>query len=303
MKSATRIAVVADTHIWPTTLPPAGDDYAAMLLDQTDVLHTLLLEELDKSGAQLVIHLGDLTCGGGFFGMPPAAFSPLMLRLRSDFAALKMPVHALPGNHDAPPQLGGWTLFETLWGLDPGLGSTIDLDGITLLLINAQGHDAAQIRDALPCDPVYGWVSGAEIARVEASLAAAAGRPVLAFVHQLLHPWRTQGRAWKPYYGVQNAAAVLETLARHSSVRALFQGHAHRYELGRLQLNGFDALSVLAPSVIEYPVGWLQLDVCVDCITVTLRQLPCAELTARSLSNGAQAWRAPASLTHWTATW
>lgn len=303
MKSATRIAIIADTHTWPNGAPPTGDDYAAMLLDETDTLHALLLEEVAASGAQVVIHLGDQTCGGGFFGMPATAFTPLLTRLHSDFAALPMPVYALPGNHDAPPGSGGWAIFEHLWGLGHAMGATVDVDGLRLLLINAQGHDAAQIRAAQPGDPVYGWVSDAELARVEDALATANGRPVLVFVHQLLHPWRTPMRPWKPYYAVRNADALMAVLARRPAVRALFQGHVHRYERGTVRSNGFQAVSVLTPSVIEYPVAWLQVDVDNTGITVTLRQLPRADLIARSLCDGAQAWRAPAALARWSATW
>ena len=304
MKSATRIALIADTHVWPTAAapPPAGGHYAAMLLDQTEALHALLLEEVAASDAQLLIHLGDLTCGGGFFNMPATGFAPLITRLHADFATLPMPAYALPGNHDTPPGGGGWAIFEQLWGLGHGLGSTLDVDGLRLLLINAQGHNNAQIRAAQPGDPVYGWLSDAELARIDDALATADGRPVLAFMHQLLHPWRTH-RPWKPYFAVRNADALMTIFARHRGVRILFQGHAHRYEQGEIGFNGFRSLSVLAPSIIEYPLGWLQLDVQPTGLEVKLRQLPRADLIARSLCDGAQAWRAPAPLHQWSATW
>ncbi len=312
MKHATRIALVADTHTWPSAAgaAPFGDDYAAMLLDESDALHALLLEEIAASGATVALHLGDMTCGGGFFNLPNANFAPLLARLHGDFASLPMPMLALPGNHDTPPgndgsspSTGGWALFEQLWGLERGLGATVDVDGLRLLLINAQGHDAAQIQDAQPGDPVYGWLSEGELARVDEALASAGGRPVLAFVHQLVHPWRTPYRPWKPYYAVRNADALLRVLARRRGVRVLFQAHAHRYEQGELGFNGFRALSVLAPSIIEYPVGWLQLDVRADGMRVTLRQLPRPDLIRRSLCDGAQAWRAPDALRVWSATW
>jgi len=309
MIKATRVALVSDTHMWPSAVapPPQGDDYAAMLLDECETLHALLLEELAASGAQLVIHLGDMTCGGGYFGMPEAALEPLLIRLRNDFATLPMPVYALPGNHDMRPGGGDWSLFTSLWGMETGKGATVDIDGLRLLLINAQGHDKAQLRAAQPGDPVYGWVNDAELGRVAAALAGAGARPVVAFVHQLIHPWRATQRPWKPFYGVRNAEALTQLFARNQSLCALFQGHAHRYErapLPRALFNkGRVPLSVLTPAVIEYPVGWLQLDLLPTGMQVTLRQLPRTDLVARSLCDGAQAWRAPESLRQWSATW
>jgi hypothetical protein len=274
-----------------------------MLLDETPALHALLLEEVAASGAVALIHLGDQTCGGGFFNMAQDDFAPLLARLHADYGALPMAAFALPGNHDMPPGGGGWALFEQLWGLGQGLGATVDVDGLRLLLINAQGHDDAQLRAAQPGDPVYGWLSDAELARVDEALATANSRTVLAFVHQLVHPWRTAHRPWKPYYAVRNANSLMTILARHHNVRVLFQAHAHRYEQGEIATNGFRALSVLAPSVIEYPIGWLQLDLLPNSLEVTLRQLPRPDLVRRSLCDGAQAWRAPQALWRWSATW
>jgi hypothetical protein len=162
-------------------------------------------------------------------------------------------------------------------------------------LLNAQGHSPEQIATALPLDPVYGWVNEAELARLEYALATAGERPVLIFCHQLLRAWVAE-RQWKDFYGLRNAEVVLALLARYPNVRGIFQGHAHRLDLQFAQLapsaKPAACCFVVLPALIEYPLGWLQLDFSADNLQVTHKRLPLTQLATTSLQHGEdRAWR------------
>jgi Icc protein len=294
----TRIALCTDTHNW---MPPPGNEspgaQAVALQYDSPAVQAALLDVLRAEQPDLVVHLGDFTCGGGYFHMPPADFVSASAAIRHNFAALPMPVYALPGNHDCVPGGGDWRVFEELWGLRHGLGHTVDLPAARLVLVHSQGHSPARIAAAAPSDPVYGWVGDAELARLDAALAGAGDRPVILFLHQLLIPW-SSGVNWLDYYGTANGGRVLEIMDRHANVRAVFQGHAHLYDVQERAVGGRPCRFVVAPAVIDYPVGWLDLHLDEDCLQVTLRQLPLPDLIERSRDarpgNGgaSQEWRA-----------
>ncbi len=291
MSPRTRIALVTDTHVCRAGEPLVEESGKVLLLEHSSALHVLLLDEVRRAEVDLLLHLGDQTCGGGYFDMPSADFDATLRCLRDDYLALGVPVHVLPGNHDCPPGGGDWSTFEALWGMGRGLGQTVDLEAARLLLVNAQGHDDAQIAAALPGDPVYGWVSEAELARMDAALAEAGARPVVVGIHQLLRPWAA-AQPFVDFYRVKNAEAVLAVLARHGNVRAVLQGHAHLYEVQHAALGGRTVPFVIAPAMIEAPLAWLCLETGPAGLTVEFRPLPRSEAVERSLALGhGQAWR------------
>jgi len=286
--AAQRIGVCTDTHFWfggPNQIHESG---RTQLQSASADIQDALLAEFRRTDLDLVLHLGDVTCGGGSFAMPEADFHAALARMQQAFGTLPMPVYALPGNHDCPPGGGDWSHFENLWGLQSGQGVTIDTPAARLVLLNAQGHSAAQIERARPDDPVYGWVNAAELARLDHALATAPDRPVLLFTHQLVRPWVGRAEGWREFYRVLNADAVLNILARHGNVRGVFQGHAHLYDVQVLDVGGAPCTFVVVPAVIEYPMAWLQLALRRDALAVQLHTLPLAELVALSRGAGQQ---------------
>ena len=154
------------------------------------------------------------------------------------------------------------------------------------------GHSPAQIAQADGHDPVYGWVSDEELRRLDEALATAGGRRVLLFTHQLLAPWSNH-EAWRDFYAVRNAPAVREVLSRHGNVAAVFQAHAHRFDVRRMALGRSECPFVVLPSLIEYPLAWVQLDLDGTFLRMRLRQLPLPDLQEASrTSGGGQSWRA-----------
>lgn len=286
------IGLCADTHYWPQ-----GQDFVTSegsLQLQGSTLHLLqtLLDELQNANLDLVLHLGDLTCGGGTYEMQPDVFVTTMVDMHRTYQDMQVPVYALPGNHDSLPGTGGWGIFHDVWGLQPGLGATLDVPSARLVLLNTHGHSPAQIAQADGFDPVYGWVSDAELARLDEALATADERPVLVFTHQLLAPWSNHIE-WRDFFAVRNAPAVRQVLSRHDNVAAVFQAHAHRFDVRRLALGRTECTFVILPSLIEYPLAWVRLDLDAALLRMRLRQLPLPELLEASRSSGdGQAWRA-----------
>jgi hypothetical protein len=254
-------------------------------------IQAVLLAEIAAAQPDLVLHLGDFTCGGGSFGMADALVTATLGEIVSEFQRLPAAFFGLPGNHDSP--LGQpWAVAEALLGLPPGQGSTIDTPQARLVLLNAQGHDQAQIDAALPFDPVAGWVNAAELARLDAALAGAGDRPVLLFSHQLLQPWRENDQPWADLYGIDNRDQVLACLHRHGNVRAVIQAHAHRLDVQQRPIGEHSCWFIILPAVIEYPMAWLELALTSDTLHLTMHRLPLADLAEQSRRAGHGDWRA-----------
>ena len=281
--SRTRIGLCSDTHYWRGGTNKATATGGLQLQEHSQQLQASLLSELEASDVDLVIHLGDLTCGGGSFDMPHNEFLQSLIETHAGFSNLSMPTYALPGNHDCLPGGRDWALFEGLWGLEPGLGQTIDTPQARLILLNAQGHSQDQIDPNLPHDPVYGWVNELEMARLEADLASSDGRPVFVFIHQLLLPWGGS-QPWKDFYGVKNATDVRSILQKYSDVRGVFQGHAHRLDVQTIWHNMNPCTYIVTPSIVEFPISWLLLTLTDDTLEVELKPLPLPLLQDKSLN-------------------
>jgi len=286
------IGICADTHYWPDGRDFVSADGSLQLQGSSKALLATLFGELSQAKLDMVLHLGDLTCGGGTYAMTPDVFEIAVVDLYHTYRNLHTPVFALPGNHDSMPGSGDWRVFHAVWGTPPGMGMTIDLPMARLVLLNTHGHSPAQIADAADRDPVYGWVNDAELARLEEALRTAGERPVLLFTHQLLAPW-SSGNDWRAFYGIQNTAAVLELLARYNNVRAVFQAHAHRLDLQQRRLGDQVCTFVILPSLIEYPLAWMRLDLSPATMRMRLNRLPLPDLQEASrLSGAGQSWRA-----------
>ena len=290
----TRIALCSDTHLWFDATQRFGDNGEQLQPWCAEILATLLAE-VQAAVPAAILHLGDISCGGGMFNMPDEQFyASLAQGVRAFQNASGGNLYGLPGNHDCPPG-GNYVYAEQLLGLATGLGHTLDLPEARLILLNAQGHSPEQIAVALPLDPVYGWVNEAELARLEQALATAGTRPVVIFCHQLLRVWVAEYE-WRDFYWLRNADVVLALLARYENVRAVFQGHAHRLDVQFAQLDPNSSQAaccfVVLPALIEYPLGWLQLDFSAEQLQVTHKRLPLAHLAAMSLEQGEdRSWR------------
>lgn len=307
----TRIAICSDTHIWDIPAPVVNGEGSVQQLDASHLLAQTAVECMDDLRPAATLHLGDQTSGGDFFGMPHDEFTAEVHWLREMMHSMRAPVYVLPGNHDCPEHTADWGAIAQAWGLAPGIGHTVDVDSSRLVLVNTQGHTAdviaafreAQVQnaqregwyyDGMPAgDPVAGYVSDAELLRVEEALATAGKRRVLLFAHQLLAPWSEWSPTpWRSLYGVDNAAAVLGLARKFGNVAAVLQGHAHRYDVRWEKLGARDCAFVVLPAVIEWPLAWLSLELSAERVEIELHPLPRPELAARGNLYSDVRWRA-----------
>ena len=287
-----RIGLCADTHFWPTDTLYSGSHGSLQLQPWSEQLQSVLLAELANAQLDTIVHMGDITCGGGVYNMPESEFYAALTRTHKAYSQLATPFYALPGNHDCPPSGGDWSYFEQLWSLQPGLGITIDTPLARLVLVNAQGHSPQQIEEAKPTDPVYGWLHDEELDRITTALATAGQRPVLLFMHQLLYTWG-EDRPWQDFYGIRNGAALLKIMAQQGNVRAVFQAHAHRFDVQVIKIGQTPCHFIVMPALIEYPLGWLRINIHEQYAEVSLQRLPLPELASLSGYSGeGQLWRA-----------
>lgn len=286
------IGIISDTHYWQRAEPVVTKDGAIQLQKWSATLLTTLLDEMASAGVTQIVHLGDITCGGGTYNMPTADFVDTLVSLCRSFQESPIPVAVLPGNHDSWPGTGAMAAFCRIWATQPGTGTTLDLPEARLVLLNSQGHPADVVAAAPDGDPVFGWVAETELERVDEALATAGDRPVLIFSHQLLHPWAGD-REWRDFYGIANATDVLDIVRRHGNTRAVFQGHAHRLDIQEIALTPHrSTLFAVVPAIIEYPVAWVRLALSNDRATVSLQRLPLPELAEMSRNSGSnQGWR------------
>ncbi|MFZ1754991.1 MAG: metallophosphoesterase [Caldilineaceae bacterium] len=288
----TKIVVTTDTHYWPDSQECFGQ-LGEQLQPWFETIHSTFLAEARSVSPDILVHLGDFSCGGGTFDMPDDAFFHTMERIVKDFQGVAPSFLALPGNHDCPAGTNDYTFCEELLGLSPCLGHTVDVGHARLIFLHSQGHTDEFRRAVRPKDPTSGWIADEELARLDQSLAEAAGRPVIVFTHQLLHPWANAQR-WRKLFATTNSEAVLDIFARHGNVRAVFQGHAHILDMRAVRVGGQLIPFVVAPSLIQYPLGWLLLTLSPSSLRVQYRPLPLAELSERSRTAGSgSAWRTP----------
>lgn len=289
--SETRIAVMTDTHAWPDA-PGAFGGQGEQLQPWFETVYETFLAEAKSQAPEILVHLGDFTCGGGTFEMGDDAFYPTLERLNGDLRAIAPQFYGLPGNHDCPVGSIDYSFCEGLLGLAPRQGRTVDTDAARLVFLHSQGHSDEQRRAALPRDPTYGWIADAELERLDRSLAEAGDRPVIVFTHQLLHPW-ANARRWRNLYITANSEAVLDIFARHGNVGAVFQGHAHLLDVRDVAVGEKSIPFIVTPSLIQYPLGWLLLRLTDDTLRVQYRALPLPELSERSRTAGTgSGWRA-----------
>ena len=130
-------------------------------------------------------------------------------RVRELFGAAPTPVYCIPGNHDEvvamrialasrPFQVGGSALHGE-W---------------LLVMLDSYLHGMA-----------HGRLADAELARLDATLAAHAGRHALVALHHQPVP---VGSRWLDSVGLANPAALFAVLDRHPNVRAVLWGHVHQ---------------------------------------------------------------------------
>jgi len=132
--------------------------------------------------------------------------------LRDILGALEVPLFLVPGNHDEVDVLRAE--YGTLEYARDSFDFVVDEYPVRLVALDttvAGRHD--------------GEVDGAQLARLDATLAAAPDRPTMVFLH---HPPFETGVWWMDCIGLTGARELEAVVRGHPQVRLVVAGHVHR---------------------------------------------------------------------------
>jgi Icc protein len=190
-----RVVQLSDTHLFADP-----SRCLAGLNTQMSFRQTLELLKSRHWPADLVLATGDLVHDGS-----PSGYA----RLRSQLAALEVPVYCIPGNHDESEQLRrGVNRGPVRWVpyARHGAWAFVFLDS------TVPGSDG-------------GHLSRAELARLERALDRHPDLQVLVALHHQPVPI---GSDWLDTMAVDNRAALFRILDRATQVRGVVWGHVHQ---------------------------------------------------------------------------
>jgi hypothetical protein len=251
-----RFGILSDLHIGSRR----GDEHAEAAIS-----------DLNESGAELVIQLGDITDHGNKDEYDLATEA---------LGRLQMPVVTMMGNHDvfsiAEERLSGREYYESSFGRAPD-GVLLEHQGFRFAVLDSVEHSSSPI-------PAFDFVSGSFIeghggAIVRGSLtpaqhdllaeiAAPDSAPTFLFLHHPPQPFT----GFPPVlFGLRDSdSGRLHATIDSGNVWGVFAGHTHRNARTR-NFDGVPAQEVAMPR--DYPFGYALVDVTTDGYAFRFEQL------------------------------
>lgn len=238
------------------------------------------ISDLNASGAELVVQLGDITNHG------ERAEFELATRLLSK---LEMPCHTMLGNHDVfsitERRLSGREYYPGVFGRTPD-GALIEHRGVRFAILDSADNAASPFA---PFDLVTGTFSqgpGGAIVRgaltppqhdILAEIAVPGSPPAFVFLHHPVQPFT----GFPPVvFGLRDAdSGRLHATVDSGNVWGVFAGHTHRNAITRT-FDGVPAVEVGIPR--DFPFGYALVDVSEHGYAYSFRQVSDAELLGRA---------------------
>ena len=239
-----RFGILADMHIGSPSAEP---------------MVRAAIDDLNRSGAELVIQLGDITDHGAKEEFAAAV---------DVLAALEMPFATMMGNHDvysiSEQRLSGREYFQESFGRPPD-GVMLEHGGVKFAVLDSVEHASSPF-------PPYNLATGSFVEGpggaivcgalsypqhdLLADIAGPGGGPAFVFLHHPPQPFT----AFPPIlFGLREEdAGRLHAVADSGNVRGVFAGHTHRNALTR-RYGSVPVLEVGIPR--DYPFGYALVDV------------------------------------------
>ena len=151
--------------------------------------------------------------------------------LREILSPLRMPLFLMPGNHDLRGPLRAAFPETRYLGTDGQIRYTIEDFPIRVIALDSlvEGQSAGEL-------------GAAQLAWLDAALAAQPQRPTLVAVH---HPPFATGIGHMDKIGLRDAAGLAAVIRRHGQVERVISGHVHR----SIQTRFAGTIASIAPSV------------------------------------------------------
>lgn len=269
-----RFGILGDLHFGS----PRGDRHAEAAID-----------DLNASGAELVIQLGDLTDRGDRAQYDAAT---------SALAKLEAPFVTMMGNHDvfsyAEEQLLGKELYAETFGRAPD-GVVLEHKGVRFCVLDSVEHASSPF-------PGFDFFSGSfvdgpggAIVRgalsppqhdLLADIAAPGGGPAFVFMHHPPQPFP----GFPPIlFGLRDIdSGRLHATIDSGNVWGVFAGHTHRNFRTR-DYDGVPAQEVAIPR--DFPFGYALVDVTETGYAYRFMQLSNEELITKAYDSAGELWR------------
>ncbi len=221
----TTILQISDTHLVPHEVFVKGRLNPSAALENLVARICALREQLGPIDA--VLHSGDISDDGSLKSYQ---------RLEEILAPLKLPVFAIPGNHDARENMRSAFSHQ---GYLPATGklhwqkrlASFDMIGIDTLVEGSGG----------------GLVDAEAFSFIEAMLTEAGDRPVLLAIH---HPPFACGIKFMDKIGLEGADALANLLQKYNNEIRVVCGHIHNTMIatvgGKVALSGPSSCSAFA---------------------------------------------------------
>lgn len=225
-----------------------------------DAIYQKIIEQVNESGAQFLVHLGDMVAHG---------YPEEWVAFRKIQTALKIPFYAVPGNHDVYAGRGIYarqisevaSAAEATSFSAARLYYSLDVAGVHFVVLdNARGRISQEHRE---------WLSS--------DLAGNAQKRIFLFMHQAPRA-KVSEHTMAGDANQATAAAELLSLARRSRVSALFAGHIHGFHEEdldgvRLIVSGGGGSPIYLPEFLGGFYHWLLVKVYKDDFTVEVRKV------------------------------
>jgi 3',5'-cyclic-AMP phosphodiesterase len=242
-----------------------------------DALVQAAVAGLNRSGAELVIQLGDLTDHGN-----PGEFEKAATLL----GELEMPWVAMMGNHDVfsfqEGRLMGKESYAAAFGREPG-ALLMEHKGVRFAVLDSAEHAVSPfpsfdlVSGAFLDEPGGGIARGSlTVAQHEilAEVAAPGTGPAFVFLHHPPQPFTS----FPPIlFGLRDAdSGRLHATVDSGNVWAVFAGHTHRNATTRTYSDGIRSQEVATAA--DYPFGYALVDVTISGYAFRFVQIDDGEL-------------------------
>ena len=240
-----RFVFATDSHYHPRPEKDFGPP--KMLTRGREVLEAMV-EQINASRPEFIVHGGDLLCGGSAFELPWELYLQSVDDVAAAFERFRAPFYCVPGNHDCDAGTGTFAPLAEQIHL-PELLDVVDVAPRLRLAL-------ANIYQANPMlEESGGWTDDLDAALAAAARQALADGCALILV---LHPWVLPGFAPPEdpnQHVVEGADRLIETVSEQPAVVAVFTGHLH---MNRIRMYR-DFLIVDTACLIGFPMGFREI--------------------------------------------
>ena len=288
---AFKIAFITDTHLYPEA--PQNFGGGTQLQEDSVEIYEAVVQQVSDFRPDVVIHGGDIVCGGDSFEMPMSNYQIALDHAQMLGEQLSAPVYYIPGNHDLDPESGDKTKYLQRFGYHSSEKKSDNVNqnqaGELVDAVESRGYSSLIYEDfrliLLDCqeverDVTHGYVGEEQLDWIKCELEQSKndGQDVLVFAHQLLQPTDEFPNLDST---IENWEQVTQILNNYDHVLATFHGHLHCQ-----RIIGPDPttkrLTVITSSTICYPMMWRKIEIDSEQIRIDSIQLPLAQKLAKS---------------------